>query len=421
MHLSRNSSYLASPQTVYFLILCFFCCLPQFAWSMNSKHEINIQSNLVLQHHTDTDSWLNGGLGRYDLNKEAALNEIQLGYRYKPSANVMFFTHIQSQLNSEADSADNLGLVEFKFQASKDIDWNQRMTLTLGQFFLPISMENSNSFWDSPYTIHFSSLNSWIGEEFRPIGLDFQYSFFTDKQATLSAAATVFGGNDSMGALLAYRGWSLGRQRTALGDLLSLPELESINNSGAFAAQRHDGTRPFGHDLDQRPGYAIRTQYLNDQLLLSASWIDNRGDRELHRGEYAWDTRFGIIGAAWLVNDQWELLMEYSQGKSTMGAGPGVDIRFYSTYIMSSYLIHHYRVSLRLEQFGSDDLDTVDNENNDLGRALTMALFWQPEEGPIQLGIEAVYLNTKRQRTTVTGLRSDPESYSLSGIIRYQF
>ena len=282
-------------------------------------------------------------------------------------------------------------------------------------------MENARTFWESPYSIHFSALNSWIGEEFRPIGLDAQYQYISDNNSQLSVAATLFGGNDSMGALLAYRGWSIGRHRSTLGDVLSLPNLDTLNDGGAFAGQRDDGTRPFGKDLDKRPGYALRTQYAQDDLQVSLSWIDNRGDRKLHQGEYAWDTRFGIIGLAWLATESLEIVAEATQGESTMGDGPGVDISFYATYVMASYLNNNYRYSVRLEQFGADDRDAVDQENNDLGRSLTLAIMFQPDEQPLEIGLEAIYLNTERQRSVLNKIEKDSDSISISGMLRYSF
>ena len=224
-----------------------------------------------------------------------------------------------------------------------------------------------------------------------------------------------------MGALLAYRGWSIGRQRTLLGDVLALPDLEILANENSFAGQRDDGTRPFGKDLDKRPGYALRAQFSSDQLLLSLAWINNNGDRELHSGEYAWDTRFAVFGASWLINDNWEMLAEASQGSSTMGDGPGVDIDFYSAYIMASFFHDDKRLSIRAEQFGSEDNDTLDQEQHDLGRALTLGLFWPINKKTFQLGFEMMYLNSKRNRTTVMGIHEDSESLSLSvlGSLRF--
>lgn len=400
------------------LISCILSCCRVYA---NETHTFQAQLNLIGQHHTSNETWLRGELGRYDLSSNQILGELQFSYQYAFSQSLEFSSHLQVMEASESNSANNLGLVEFKLHYHKDVDWHQQFSLTAGQFFLPISMENSQAFWESPYSIHFSSLNSWIGEEFRPIGIDTQYQYIFDDNERLSFAATLFAGNDSMGALLAYRGWSIGRHRSALGDILSIPELDSLNSSGAFAEQRDDGTRPFGKELDNRPGYALRSQFFSEDLIVSLAWIDNRGDRKLHRGEYAWDTKFVVAGAAWLIDEHWELLTEATQGRSTMGAGPGVDMEFYSAYVMTSYLLDDRRISLRLEQFGANDKDSVDNDNNDLGRAITLAGFWQPENTAYRLGAEIMYLNSKRTKQTLKGLFQESDSISFSFMANYDF
>jgi hypothetical protein len=403
------------------------CCISLvfFVWkdayAAKSPHETQVQLSLIAQHHTSDKTWLDGGLGRFDLSSNQVLAELQMLYRYKFTRSLSFITHLQAQHASESLSSNHLGLIDFKLHYSKDLDWHQNLSFSLGQFFLPTSMENAQSFWESPYSIHFSALNSWIGEEFRPIGLDAQYQYISDNNSQLSVAATLFGGNDSMGALLAYRGWSIGRHRSTLGDVLSLPNLDTLNDGGAFSDQRDDGTRPFGKDLDNRLGYALRTQYIQDDLQFSLSWIDNRGDRKLHQGEYAWDTRFGIIGLAWLATESLEVLAEATQGESTMGDGPGVDISFYAAYVMASYLHNDYRYSMRLEQFGADDRDAVDQENNDLGRSLTLAIMFQPDQQPLEIGLEAIYLNTERQRSVLNKIEKDSDSISISGMLRYSF
>lgn len=153
------------------------------------------------------------------------------------------------------------------------------------------------------------------------------------------------------------------------------------------------------------------------------------GDRALHAGEYAWDTRFAILGASWLVDYHWEVLAEASQRSSTMGAEPGVDIDFYSAYVMTSYLFEDKRYSLRYEQFGNEDKDLIDAENHDLGRAVIFGLFWQPDnhsdnhsdKHSLQLGFEIIYLNSKRTRTTINGIDKDSVSISLSMLGNLRF
>ena len=96
-----------------------------------------------------------------------------------------------------------------------------------------------------------------------------------------------------MGALLAWRGWAIGNRLSTYSEVLPLPPLSSLETS--FPLQRKDGTKPFGTDLDGRTGYSARVRYSDPQPAnVIYTYLDNRGDRELHRGEYAWATKFHL-------------------------------------------------------------------------------------------------------------------------------
>lgn len=407
------------------LIGCSFYASTALA-SEPSPHRFSSNMNVLGNYQSSGASWLSGGLGRFAYGEESyrpsLAFELNAEYRYRPLSSLEFKAYVQAQESNNSRSASQVGIVELAARYSYDINFNQQVRVNVGQFFLPTSMENIDQFWESPYTLSFSSLNSWIGEEFRPIGLDLNYRHSFDDGNRLSAAVTPFWGNDSMGALLAYRGWSYGRQRTAYNDVLSVPKLMSLSDSGPFAGQRDDGTKPFGHDLDGKPGYALRANYLTERLSLNLTWVDNMGDTTLIDGEYAWRTKFSIAGASWFVTDSFEVLAEASSGSSTMGAAPGVDISFYSAYLMASYRFSEYRLSARYDQFGIDDRDAMDQENNELGRSYTLALMWAGEESQFSVGAEILYLDSKRTRFLDSGdTESDTESVSLGLLVQYQF
>ena len=391
-----------------------------------SKHEFFADLNFLANFQDDGDSWLTGNLGRFSSGSEAndvsEAVEANIAYQYRPLSYLSFRAHIQAQESSRQTSAKQIGLIEWGGRLDYDIDFAQEIRVDLGQFFLPISMENINDFWESPYTLSFSSLNSWIGEEFRPIGLDVSYRYHFDRGDQLTFSAMPFWGNDSMGALLAFRGWSYGRQRTAYSDVLRLPNLTSLDMSEPFEGQRNDGTKPFGPDLDGRPGYSLRTSYTSTGFRANISWVDNQGDTTLIKGEYAWRTRFAIAGMSWSVTDNIEILTEAMFGDSTMGVAPGVDIDFYSTYLMASYRINDYRISARYDQFGIDDKDLIDQESNELGRSYTLALMWSPEGQNFRLGTETMYLNSKRSKILASGeTHKDAESVNVTMLAKYTF
>lgn len=393
-----------------------------FASEVNSPHAFFATTNLISNYNTSDKTWLAGDLGRYEYGGDlSGLLEANFAYRYRPGSKFQLHVHMQGRESSESNSARKLGLIELEARYRHDIDFSHQLEFNLGQFFLPTSMENTERFWESPYTINFSSLNSWIGEEFRPVGLDSVYRYHFKTGERLSIAGTLFRNNDSMGSLLAYRGWSYGRFRSMFGDVVALPALAGLADGQPFDGQRDDGTKPFGRDLDDRTGIALRGAYDSDRLVINLTWVDNKGDTRLLHREYAWRTKFAIVGASWFINQNLELLGEATKGNTTMGAAPGVDVDFYSYYLMASYFFDDYRLSYRYDQFGSDDLDSMDQDNHDLGRSQTLAIMWQPQKSFIKAGAEVLYLDSKRRKNLESGIHRDSDSISLSLLLQYRF
>lgn len=435
LHLTHVTKTLFMPLNLCVVLVLLLAHQIAQASSADS-HTFHAALNQGLLFQEQGSTWLrqnsadDQALGRYghgsSEQKLAAFLGADLEYRYRPSKAWLFSVHAQARASSPSRELDNLALIEWRGRWRKQFDFHRELRLTFGQFFLPTSFENSQRYWDSPYTLSYSAWNSWIGEEFRPIGLDTEFRYHLEAGSRLSIAASLFGGNDSMGALLAYRGFSYGRLRAGLGEVLPLPSLASLTDAGRFKRQRDDGTKPFGPDLDQRLGLALRAQYLSDRLLLRLSHVDNRGDGRLYRGEYAWATKFTSLGASWFATPMLELLFEASTGSSAMGLGPALDIDFYSAYGLASYVTGDMRFSYRYEVFGVDNRDQfnqsqVHDESQDFGRSHTLAMFWYPTESS-SLGFELLYLESERTRDLqYAGLTKDRDSLSLSVLLSYKF
>src|ERR1051326_8312834 len=133
------------------------------------------------------------------LRSDSVSAQAQLGIDWRPS--VFFGAHVHLLARTEDDDAKrgHAGVVEAFLQQKAG-----RFRFKEGAFFLPTSRENIDELWESPYSITSSALNSWMGEELRPIGVDASYTAHG-----FLAGATVFRGNDTFGALPASRGWDL--------------------------------------------------------------------------------------------------------------------------------------------------------------------------------------------------------------------
>ncbi|MCC6562640.1 MAG: hypothetical protein IT478_14870 [Xanthomonadales bacterium] len=327
-------------------------------------------------------SWLDGGVGRHlaDAEHNRMQIETQIAMLWEPDPAWRLYLQALTR-GVAAGSGRHVGLVEAHLERDFFLADDRRIGLRVGQFFLPTSREAVDPLWQSRYTLTLSALNSWIAEEFRPIGIDAAWQSRDGETAEWELAATAFGGNDSAGALLAWRGFAQHDRLSVLGEVLQLPPLASLADAGEFGGQRDDGTRPFGRDLDGRIGYALRAHYGDPERLRGfASVVDTRGDRGLHRGEYAWRTRFAVLGGEWQSGERWTLAGEWLRGNSGMGFAPGprVDIDFSAAYLLASFAANeNWRCSARIEHFRISDRDGVAEDNGDRGRALTLSLFRQ--------------------------------------------
>lgn len=281
-----------------------------------------------------------------------------------------------ASLLARSDEGRQAGLIEAFVDVGRLSDEGYR--LRLGQAFAGTSRENIEAFWQTPYTLSLSALNSWIGEEFRPIGMELTRRIALGER-TLDLAVAGYVGNDTGPAALAWRGFALHNRLSLYGEALPLLPLPSLGDAQRFGAQRTDGTQPFGPDLDGRIGYALRGRFDTGQgLRLSAYYTDNRGDQDLHSGdEYAWNSQFAVLGFDWQVSERWTLLGEALHGDTLMGfpPGPNVNIGFDAAYLLLSFQDGPWTWSGRIEAFHIGEKDRSSGElNTQDGRALTLAV-----------------------------------------------
>jgi hypothetical protein len=367
--------------------------------------------------------WIEGGFGRLTEGADASGDstftgraKLHAGLDWRPSD--QFFLHVHGLARAEPSAAggDRFGVPEAYAVFRPELSATVSLQLKAGLFFPGTSLENRDRLWASPYSITFSALNSWLAEELRLTGLEGRL-LWSDGRDTLHAGGTGFVANDTLGTLVAWRGWSFGDRFTVIGERLPVPPLASLRPSGVFSVQRSDGTRPIG-ELDHRVGWMVRGGWeRRDRFVLQAAYLDNRGDRNLYAGEYAWDTRFWVFGARLEPGAGITLLGEAMLGNTTMGpragapgggpyrspydpgadgggypAGPAtgaafVDTDFATAYAMLSWQRSAVRLSARFDWFRNKDRDGVAEDDGEHGKAFTLAAFWTPVEH-LRLGAE---------------------------------
>jgi hypothetical protein len=336
---------------------------------------------------TNEDNWLQGGVGAQGTGEGADVEgRFGINTRFE-----LLTTRISvlARKDPNGSAGSKAGLLEAFVDYGSLNTQGYRLRSGLG--FASTSRENVEEFWQTPYTLTLSALNTWIGEEFRPIGLDFTKRQHFTPRHTLDWSIGSYVGNDTGPAILAWRGYALHNRLSVYGETLPLPKLISLDRTDQFSKQRNDGTQPFGPDLDKRPGYSVRLRYeILDGPLFSAFYTDNRGDRKLHDGdEYAWQTRFSVVGVDWAFNPHWRLLSEAQSGSTNMGFPPGANVQtdFTARYLLLSYSYSNWILSARVETFEVKERDFSPAELNDQeGSATTLAVLYRM--GGWRLGAE---------------------------------
>jgi hypothetical protein len=362
-------------------------------------------------------SWLEGGFGRLTEGaggpndaQPTIRGQLHLGLDWKPAETWLVHAHGVAQGEPTSYGGQRGGLVEGFVQFRPELTAKDALRLRAGLFFPQTSLENVDPLWQSPYTVTLSALNTWIGEEIRLTGLEAVWIRKGD-QDRFEVGAAVFGVNDPAGALLGWRGWTVGDRLTTVGEVLPLPPLSSFGPGQAFADQRDDGTRPVD-ELGSRLGYLARARFTRPEALrVQAVFYDNRADRRLYSGQYAWQTRFAQAGLEAKLGPEFTFLAEGAFGDTGMGpgqpGGPQVQVRFRTGYALVSWARGAWRLSGRVDGFDNDDRDGTAEPDQESGWAWTAAAFWKPRDF-MRVGLEYVSVRGDRPAAAFSG--ADPDA-----------
>lgn len=371
-------------------------------------------------------SWIEGGFGRLqggtdgEEADEALIGELNLGLEWLPSATTAVFVHGLARGETQAREDWTAGIVEAWGEALFHLDSIHEFRLRAGTMILPTSRENTGEFWTSPYLVSFSSINSWIAEEVRPTGIDVQYRR-DDGTNSVRVAATGFVGNDAAGTLLGWRGWSVGNRLTTFDEELPLPPLFSLRDG--FPMQK-PGTTPYGRDLDGRIGWAARARFDRwNRLTVQATHYDNRGDRDIHGDQYAWQTSFDLLGLEFHPGAGFTIISEYITGETQMGPSVGtrVELDFESVYVLASYSRGWFRISGRYDSFSTTERDFSPAENNDEdGDATAIAIAIQPNQ-VFRAAIELLDVDVERSAALESGAQLQNGGDAILVQFRYSF
>jgi hypothetical protein len=282
--------------------------------------------------------------------------QIQAGIDWSPSPMFLAHLHLLARTDDGHSRRGHAGTPEAYVEAHLPAGGSQ-FKVRAGAFFLPTSRENVDALWENPYAISSSALNSWFGEELRPVGLDVAWL-----RGGAVVGGTVFRGNDTFGALPLDPGWSLNDRWTVLG--------QKVQTGQDFTSVSAEN--------DHRLGWSARAGWSSHQLSVLFTHIDNRSDGLLYGDLYNWKTRFEVAGFDYRRGD-WTVAGETGFGPTELffpGGSFEADLR--ASYLLVSRGFRRGRATARFDAFSNGESH---------GHALTLAAFWTPVP-KLSIGIE---------------------------------
>jgi len=313
-------------------------------------------------------SFMDGGLGatRYDRNDSG----VQLGrarFALTASLGELWSAHPDAYAWDDKDRSP-VGVTEAYLQFRPYPRAGYRFRLKAGAFYPPISLENRAAGWESPYTLSYSAINTWLGVEVRTIGLEAQLDWLgtrTGHDFDLGLTAGAFGWNEGAGVVLASDGFMLHDRQTPVFGRVGQPGAAPLGAVEPF--QQFDG---------RAGGYAgVEGRWL-DRVVLRVLRYDNRADptaMDFVSGAIAWNTRFNSAGLRIESGTGWTAILQWLDGE-TLIAPPGMQLQwpFRAQFALLSKRFGRQTLSARYDRF-EVETNVPDGDGWQIGHAFTAA------------------------------------------------
>lgn len=358
-------------------------------WQVAGKGELAISEHDTVSRQNA--NWFNRGTGQLGYPQSA----VAFGPQYlsvQADTDSDFSLRLNAQWHRQPEAG--LGLTEGWLNWAPLPVNGYRLRGRVGAFYPQLSLENTDTAWTSPYSSTFSAINSWVAEEVRTKGAEFSISRpgrFFQSEHSWTLVGSLFQGNDPAGTILAWRGFALHNLQTGLGERVNFARYPSLQQDPlTLQSAWVEPTR----EVDNRTGFYIGAHWqYRQQTQLRAYYYDNNADPLAFRHQqYAWHTRFSSIAVQHVINDNWQLIAQWLDGRTLMGPAV-VDNSFSAWFVLASWQRHGLSATLRFDKFAVADNDgTVTDDNNGDGLAVLLALGYQLTE---QLMLSAEHIRLR--------------------------
>jgi hypothetical protein len=364
-----------------------------------------------------TPSFLDGGLGKLRRDESGlALGRLRLALDQPLGESLTLHLDASSWGDDDRNPID---LTEAYVDLRPVPRGAWRTRLRSGLFYAPASLANRAEGWESPYTISFSALDSWLAEEIRSVGLEGSVDHLgrlAGGDHDLGAFVGVFGWTDPAGVLMARHGFALHDRQTLLFGRVGDPYLGPVRGRQLF------------HEIDGRPGYYVgaRWRWL-DRVEARAMHYDNLGDLRGAKpsiDEVAWRTRFDTLGLRAEASERLTLVAQWLDGYTAARPASGFfEWTFSSWYLLANTHAGPYGATLRYDDFRRPSVPNATTPARSLerGSAWTLAWTWTPPASPWRLAVEGSRVQSRSDDRLALGLPRSAAESRLEISLRYRF
>lgn len=334
---------------------------------------------------TDLDPWIERGNGKLRFGDDGGLAGNYFAAEYR--GRITDTLRVKTVLDYADDASSGVDITEALLEWRPVPKSVNQHTFRFGAFYPPFSLENSDVAWASPFSTSWSTINTWLGEEIRPLGAEWRVRRrlgFAGSPHELGGFVAGFYGNDPAGTLLFWRGFALHDRQTRLNDELPMPPMPVFGAGGTVVGLRDQSVEPI-EEIDDEPGYyaGVEWRYAR-RALVQLAFYDNRADPESFRdGQWGWDTSFSHVSTQVDLPAGFGLMAQHMAGATywliavtptglRTPATQLVDDEFDASFLMlTKRLATPHRVSVRYDRF--DFEREAMNMTIDSGDAWTVA------------------------------------------------
>jgi hypothetical protein len=338
-------------------------------------------------------SWVDGGFGKLrsgsdgDFRVQPELGNLSLAW--KPQFSWSFGAVVVGSVQGGERTVAGLAQAYFTYRPmrSSKVAFSARA----GLMWPPVSLEHEGADWHVKDSITPSVINSWIGEEVRPLAAEGSVGVSLGAHK-LRATGALFAANDTAGTLLTFRGWALHDRTTLAFRRQPLPPLGPMEGYQAhFTHPLIDLHQGFAH----RPGYYAKLAWAPPvPIRVELFHYDNRANPEDVNVdlEWGWRTRFDNAGLTADIGSGLEFNAQAMQGRTRMGfpmdGHRWIDNRFRSAFAMLTKPVGKVGLAVRAEAFGTQNRGSIwTSEYNEHGWSGMIAARrqWGPVTGLVEL------------------------------------